>query len=184
VGMLPSLVGWMRAASKSAAAKLNDENQMPRFETRVLQGGFRDSRRQFVGAIRHRYRVGHWVRAPGEDGHSPPQAPYQEALASVSQDRELLFRRLESWIRWRFGADAGKALVATTGPAALPARVQGWALQHRDAVWQVIWLDSTALLCGLAPDGPEQFAIIQYSKEVATIEGYFSYATDGSWHQT
>jgi len=98
-------------------------------------------------------------------------------------DRDALFQRLESWIRWRFGDKVGSALVVATGPRALPARVQGWALQHRDAVWQFIWLDNASVLCGLAPDGPEQYAVIQYSKEGVTTEDYFSYAGDGSWHR-
>ena len=66
----------------------------------------------------------------------------------------MLFRRLESWTQWRFGEGLGRAFVATTGPTALPAAVQAWASQHRDAVWQLVWLKGPAVLCGLALVGP------------------------------
>jgi len=95
----------------------------------------------------------------------------------------MLVRRLESWTRWRFGEGLGRAFVATAGPTALPAAVQSWARQHRDAVWQLIWLDGPAVLCGLVPIGPEQFAVIEYNNEVAATEEVFSYETDGSWHR-
>jgi len=93
----------------------------------------------------------------------------------------MLFRRLESWTQWRFGEGLGRAFVATTGPTALPAAVQAWASQHREAVWQLVWLKGPAVLCGLALAGPEQFAVVQYANEGAVTHDVFCYAIDGSW---
>ena len=102
----------------------------------------------------------------------------------MTEEKEMLFRRLESWTQWRFGEGLGRAFVATTGPTALPAAVQAWAGQHRDAVWQLVWLKGPAVLCGLALVGPEQFAVMQYANEGAATENIFSYATEGSWRMT
>jgi hypothetical protein len=99
-------------------------------------------------------------------------------------DRDFLFGRLGSWIRWSYGEVGGRAFVAVTAPAHLPATLEPWAVQHQDAVWQLIWLDGNAVLCGLASTaGPEQFAVVQHTSEGSTTESVVAYRPDGSWRQ-
>jgi hypothetical protein len=99
-------------------------------------------------------------------------------------DKDLLFNCLESWIQWCFGENLGRAFVVVTAPKQLPAEVEPWATQHRDAVWQLIWLDGDAVLCGLAPTTvPEQFAAVQHTNRGVTTEGTYSHRPDGSWRE-
>jgi hypothetical protein len=99
-------------------------------------------------------------------------------------DKALLYERLGSWIQWQYGDTEGRAFVAVTAPTQLPAAVAPWATQHRGAVWQLIWLNSDAVLCGLAPTiSPEQFAIVQHPNESVTTEATFAYRPDGSWRR-
>jgi hypothetical protein len=100
-------------------------------------------------------------------------------------ERELLLERLASWIRWRYGDIPGKAFLVVTAPRQLPAAVAAWAASHGGAVWQLVWFDSEAVLCGLSPthslrDG-EHFAVIQQNSGGATAESVFSHPPDGSW---
>jgi hypothetical protein len=100
-------------------------------------------------------------------------------------DKDALFDRIGSWIRWRYGQDLGSAFVVVTAPKQLPAAVQEWAIQHRDAVWQLVWLGSDAVLCGLAPTThKEQFAVVQHTHGGVTTGGIFSRRSDGSWNET
>jgi hypothetical protein len=97
-------------------------------------------------------------------------------------DKDVLFGRLESWVQWSYGETGGRAFVAVTAPSQLPPAVKPWAMQHRDAVWQLIWLNGDAVLCGLASTiGPEQFAVVQHTSEGATTEGLVVYGPNGSW---
>jgi hypothetical protein len=105
--------------------------------------------------------------------------------ARLNTDRELLFGLLESWIRWRYGEVRGTAFVAVSAPKQLPSAVGRWAMKHRDAVWQLIWFESNAVLCGLAPMDPytdaDQFAVVQHTSRGVTTEAVFACMDDGSW---
>jgi hypothetical protein len=52
-------------------------------------------------------------------------------------------------------------------------------------VWQLIWFDSEAVLCGLSLTGSdaniERFAVIQQNSKGATAESVFSHLPDGLW---
>jgi hypothetical protein len=99
-------------------------------------------------------------------------------------DKEALSRHLESWIQWRYGNVQGRAFVVVTAPSRLPVPLEPWATQHRDAVWQLVWLDADATLCGLAPTiSPEQFAVVQHTNGGVTTEGTYSCSRDGSWRR-
>ena len=93
--------------------------------------------------------------------------------------------RLASWIRWRYGEVPGKAFVVVTAPRQLPAALAPWAAKQGRVVWQLVWFDSKAVLCGLsltdAHESIEQFAVIQQNNEGATAESVFSHLSDGSW---
>ena len=100
-------------------------------------------------------------------------------------ERELLLERLGSWIRWRYGDIPGRAFLVVTAPRQLPAAVASWAANHGGAVWQLVWFDSEAVLCGLSLTGSdaniEQFAVIQQDSKGATAESVFSRLPDGLW---
>jgi hypothetical protein len=52
-------------------------------------------------------------------------------------------------------------------------------------VWQLVWFDSEAVLCGLSlTDSPadiERFAVIQQNSGGVTAESVFSHLPDGTW---
>jgi hypothetical protein len=97
-------------------------------------------------------------------------------------DKDLLYERLGSWIQWRYGETEGRAFVAVTALTQVPAAVGPWAMQHRGAVWQLIWFSGDAVLCGLAPTiSPEQFAVVEHPNGSVPTEGIFAYRPDGSW---
>ena len=78
--------------------------------------------------------------------------------------------------------DLGRAFVVVTAPKQLPVELEPWVTQHRDAMWQLVWSNGDAVLCGLAPTmAPEQFAVVQHTSNGATTEGGFSCTPDGSW---
>jgi len=105
--------------------------------------------------------------------------------SAQSTERELLLERLASWIRWRYGDIPGRAFLVVTAPRQLPAAVAAWAASHGGAVWQLVWFDSEAVLCGLAlthsPSDGEHFAVIQQNSGGGTAESVFAHAHDGSW---
>ena len=105
--------------------------------------------------------------------------------ARLNTDRELLFGVFESWIRWRYGDVLGTAFVGVSAPKQLPSAVGRWAMKHRDAVWQLIWFERNAVLCGLAPTDPytdtDQFAVVQHTSRGVTTEAVFACMVDGSW---
>jgi hypothetical protein len=99
-------------------------------------------------------------------------------------DKDLLFERLESWVQWSYGEVGGRAFVAVTAPSQVPPPVKPWATRHRDAVWQLIWLNGDAVLCGLASAaGPDEFAVVQHTSDGVTTEGVVVYGPDASWRR-
>jgi hypothetical protein len=102
-----------------------------------------------------------------------------------STERELLVERLASWTRWRYGDIPGRAFLVVTAPRQVPAAVTSWAAKHGGAVWQLVWFDSEAVLCGLSlthsAADVERFAVIQQNSAGATAECVFSRLPDGSW---
>jgi hypothetical protein len=115
--------------------------------------------------------------------HGTSSSPIRVAM----MDRELQFERLRSWIRWRYGEVLGTAFVVVSAPTQLPTAVEQWATKNPDAVWQLIWFESDAVLCGLAPTdsltNTEQFAVIQHPIQGVTTAAVFSRTADGLWHQ-
>ena len=100
-------------------------------------------------------------------------------------ERELLVERLASWIRWRYGEVPGKAFIVVTAPTQLPAAVAQWAVRQGRTVWQLVWFDSEAVLCGLSLTGShessERFAVLQRNSEGTTADSVFSHSPDGLW---
>src|SRR5688572_8301670 len=99
------------------------------------------------------------------------------ASTPPEMERELLMERLASWIRWRYGLVPGKALVVVTAPRQLPAALASWAAKHSRSAWQLVWFDSSAVMCGLSLTklhvSIEEFAVVQQNNEGVTAESVF-----------